>query len=64
MSISKRFATFGRQYLMFRAETFNVLNHPNIGAAGTQHPEHERSARSRAPIGDPRIVQLVVKYYF
>jgi hypothetical protein len=29
-SVSKRFATVGRQYLLFRGEMFNVLNHPNF----------------------------------
>ena len=32
MSLSKRFLTFGRQFLMIRGEMFNVLNHPNFGA--------------------------------
>ena len=29
--VSKRFVTFGRQYLQVRGETFNLLNHPNFG---------------------------------
>ena len=40
MSVSKRFMTFGRQFLMFRGEVFNALNHPNFGAAAGQYPEH------------------------
>ncbi len=31
LSVSKRFLTFGRQYLLFRGEMFNSLNHPNFG---------------------------------
>ena len=30
-SLSKRFVTFGRQYLQVRGEAFNLLNHPNFG---------------------------------
>ena len=31
ISVSKRFATIGRQYFMIRGEMFNALNHPNFG---------------------------------
>ena len=37
---SKRFATFGQHYLMFRGEFFNAFNRPNFGGAADQHPEH------------------------
>ncbi len=50
MSVSKRFATFGRQYFMFRGEIFNALNHPNFGPPEATS-RARRSARSRAPSG-------------
>jgi hypothetical protein len=63
LSISKRFATFGRQFLMFRGEMFNALNHPNFGP-----PERNIQSVNFGTItnivGDPRLVQLVVKYSF
>jgi hypothetical protein len=63
LSISKRFATFGRQFLMFRAEMFNALNHPNFGP-----PERNIQSTNFGTIintvGDPRLVQLVLKYSF
>ena len=40
LSVGKRLATFGRQYLMFRGELFNALNHPNFGPPQREHPEH------------------------
>jgi aspartate ammonia-lyase len=30
MSLSKRVVTVGRQYVLFRVEAFNLLNHPNF----------------------------------
>lgn len=62
-SLSKRFRTVGRQSFMFRAEAFNILNHPNFGPP-------DRNIRSQnfgtitSTIGDPRVIQLVGKYYF
>jgi hypothetical protein len=63
MSLSKRFTTVGRQYLMIRGEAYNVLNHPNFGPP-------DRNIRSQnfgtivSTIGDPRVIQLVAKYHF
>lgn len=63
LSASKRFATVGRQYVLFRGEMFNALNHPNFGPP-------ERNIQSQAfgtitsTVGAARIVQLVAKYYF
>jgi hypothetical protein len=63
LSISKRFNTVGRQYLQFRGEMFNVLNHPNFGP-----PNRDIQSTAFGTItstaGDPRIVQMVLKYYF
>jgi hypothetical protein len=63
LSVSKRFATVGRQYLMFRGEMFNALNHPNFGP-----PNRDIQSTAFGTItstaGDARVVQLVLKYYF
>ncbi|MPY91064.1 MAG: hypothetical protein GEU99_24515 [Luteitalea sp.] len=63
LSISKRLLTMGQQYIVIRGEMFNVLNHPNMGP-----PDRNIQSTTFGPItgtvGDPRIVQLVAKYYF
>ena len=64
MSLSKRVATFGRQYLVFRAEAFNVLNHPNMAPPERNIQNTAFGTITGAQIGDPRIIQLVGKYYF
>jgi hypothetical protein len=62
-SLSKRFVTFGRQYLQVRGEAFNLFNHPNFGPP-------DRNIRSQtfgtitSTAGDPRVIQLVAKYFF
>jgi hypothetical protein len=64
MSLSKRVATFGRQYLVFRAEAFNILNHPNMAPPERNIQSTAFGTITGAQIGDPRIIQLVGKYYF
>jgi hypothetical protein len=63
MSISKRFATVGRQYLMFRGEMFNSLNHPNLGPPN-RDIQSTAFGTITATAADARVVQLVLKYYF
>ena len=63
LSFSKRFATFGRQYLMFRGEIFNALNHPNFGPP-VANIQSQTFGSITSTVGDARIVQLVTKYYF
>ncbi len=62
-SVSKKFTTVARQYLMFRGEMFNILNHPNFGP-----PNRDIQSTAFGTItstaGDARVVQLVLKYYF
>jgi hypothetical protein len=64
LSLSKRFATFGRQYFMFRAEAFNVLNHKNMAPPERNIQSTAFGTITAATIGDSRIVQFVAKYYF
>ena len=63
LSVSKRFVTFSRQYLVFRGELFNALNRPNFGPPQA-NIQSTAFGTITSTIGDPRIVQLVAKYYF
>lgn len=63
LTVNKRFATVGRQYLLFRAELFNLLNHPNFGAP-VRDIQSQNFGSINSTVGDPRVVQLVVKYSF
>jgi hypothetical protein len=63
LSIGKRVATLGRQYVLFRAEMFNVLNHPNFGPPQA-NIQSQVFGTITSTVGDPRIIQLVGKYYF
>ena len=53
----------GRQYLMFRGEIFNALNHPNFGPPQA-NIQSTAFGTITSTVGDPRIVQLVTKYCF
>ena len=63
LSISKRFATVGRQYLLFRGEMFNALNHPNFGPPN-RDIQSTTFGTITSTVGDPRVIQLVLKYHF
>lgn len=63
LSISKRFLTVGDQYFLFRGELFNAFNHVNFGAPAN-NIQSATFGTITTTIGDARIVQLVVKYFF
>ncbi|MGH9160239.1 MAG: carboxypeptidase regulatory-like domain-containing protein [Vicinamibacteraceae bacterium] len=63
LSVSKRFTTFGRQYLLVRGELFNIFNHPNFGPP-VADIQSTAFGTITTTVGDQRIVQLVAKYYF
>ena len=63
LSLSKRIATIGRQYFMVRAEAYNVLNHPNFGPP-VANIQSQTFGSITSTVGDPRVVQLVGKYFF
>ncbi len=62
-SLSKRITTFSNQYLMFRAEAYNLLNHPNFGPPD-RNIQSQNFGTITSTIGDPRVIQLVLKYFF
>jgi hypothetical protein len=68
-SLFKNFATFREQYLQFRADAFNVFNHPTLnnpsntsnGSNGGQITG-PKNLQANAP--DARFLQLSLKYVF
>ena len=63
LSFGKRVATFGRQYLLIRGELFNALNHPNFGPPNV-NIQSTAFGTITSTVNDPRVVQLVAKYFF
>jgi len=69
MSLFKNFTTFREQYLQFRADAFNLLNHPTLGNPSNQGigPQggqitSEKFFQNNTP--DARFFQLSLKYSF
>lgn len=63
LSVSKQFKSIGRQYFLFRAEAFNVLNTANFGPP-VANIQSTAFGTITSTVGDPRVIQLVGKYYF
>ncbi len=63
LSVGKRVATVGGQYVLFRGELFNAFNHPNFGPPQA-NIQSTAFGTITSTVGDARIVQLVVKYFF
>jgi hypothetical protein len=69
MSIFKNFTTFREQYLQFRADAFNLLNHPTLGNPSTQN-NNSNGGQITGPkffqnnTPDARFLQLSLKYAF
>ena len=63
LSVSKRFETFAGQYVLFRGEFFNAFNHPNFGPP-VANIQSQSFGTITSTVNDPRIIQLVLKYYF
>lgn len=69
VSLFKRFTTFREQYLEFRADAFNLLNHPTLANPSIQTDNSNggqitapKALQSYAP--DARFFQLAAKYVF
>ncbi len=62
-SLSKRFATFGRQYFLIRGEAYNLFNHPNFGPPD-RNIQSQNFGTITSVVNPPREIQLVLKYFF
>jgi hypothetical protein len=63
-SLSKRFGMGSTRYLEFRAEAFNLLNHPQFGPPGRDINTPSTFGIITSTVGAPRVVELVVKFFF
>lgn len=69
MSLFKNFVTFREQYLPFRADAFNLLNHPTWGnpsnqGIGPQGGQITGTKFFQNNTPDARFLQLALKYTF
>lgn len=69
MSLFKNFPTFREQYLQFRADAFNILNHPTLGNPSTTN-DNSSGGQITGPkffqnnTPDARFFQLALRYSF
>lgn len=67
LGVEKLFHLPGENVLEFRAESFNVTNHPNFGQPGTLTPNNSSFAvitSTRDSPTDARELQFALKYFF
>jgi len=62
--LSKRFDVRSSQYAEFRVEAFNALNHPSFGPPGRDINAPASFGVITNTISSPRVIELVLKYYF
>ena len=63
VGLFKRFAITERAGLQFRAEAFDVFNHPNLGGANF-NPTSSSFGKVTGKTGDVRNMQLSLRLYF
>jgi len=65
MALSRSFSIHERQRIQFRWEIFNVPNHANMPAPGTNLASSSTFGKMTGPsVTGPRIMQLALKYVF
>ena len=63
VSLLKNFNFTERKYLQFRAEFFDLFNHPNFGLPNTNIEDKVHGGQITSA-NDPRIMQFALKLYF
>jgi hypothetical protein len=64
VSMGKKFNMSERRYVDFRADFFNIANHPNFGPPGATVSSPGSFGVISTQIGAARAIQLALKYYF
>jgi hypothetical protein len=70
VSLFKNFPVWHEQTVQFRADIFNVFNHPTWGNPSVQNNDPASGGQIRGPKNfgantpDARFIQLAAKYYF
>jgi hypothetical protein len=64
MVLSKRFGMGAERFLEFRAEAFNVLNHPSFGAPARDISVPSTFGTITSTVSSPRVIELALKFYF
>jgi len=63
-SAGKQFHVTEQKYFDFRAELFNILNHPNFGPPGRNISSPGAFGVITSTVGTPRNLQFALKFYF
>ncbi len=63
-ALSKRFKVGGARALEFRAEAFNLLNHPSFGPPGRDINTPSTFGIITSTVSSPRVVEFVLKFFF
>jgi hypothetical protein len=62
--LSKRFDVGQERYLEFRAEAFNLLNHPSFGPPARDISVPNTFGLITSTVSSPRVIELALKFYF
>jgi outer membrane receptor protein involved in Fe transport len=64
MALSKSFRMGDQRSLEFRAEAFNLLNHPSFGPPARDISAPNTFGTINNTISSPRVIELALKFYF
>jgi hypothetical protein len=64
LTLGKRFSAGGDRYFEFKLEAFNVFNQAAFGPPARNFGDPNTFGKVTSTIGNPRIVELGLKFYF